>query len=71
MMACQHRKCYRFEVMKLRESTVLIFNMLLKKFKTMPEVIIYDNACNLHSTCIMRYVLHPVFSNYYYCYIFE
>ena len=36
-MACQHRKCYGFEVMSSRESTVLIFNLLLRKFKTMPE----------------------------------
>ena len=55
VMTCQHQRCYGFEIMSSRESTIMVYNMLLKKFDTPPNIIIYDNACNLCTTCSMRY----------------
>ena len=36
------------------ESTVMVFNMLMRKFKEPPRVIIYDNACNLWKCVIHK-----------------
>ncbi|KAI6657250.1 hypothetical protein LOD99_11153 [Oopsacas minuta] len=38
-ISCQHR---------------VLYNLLLSIFKVQPKVIIYDNACNLHKTCMKR-----------------
>ena len=51
---CQHRVCYGFQILRKHESTVLVYNLLLRIFKVQPKVIIYDNACNLHKTCMKR-----------------
>ena len=54
IIACEHRICYGFQILRRHESTVVIFNMLLSLFRNQPRVIIYENACNLHKTCMMR-----------------
>ena len=53
-MACEHNRCYGFQILREKESTITVFDMLLRHFKTPPSMIIYDNACNLHATCMMR-----------------
>ena len=54
VMACKHKVCYGFEILRERESTIVVYNMLVSIFKKPPKMIIYDNACNLHTTCLMR-----------------
>ena len=44
IIVCKHRICYGFQIMRQRESTIVIFNMLISLFKVQPQVIIYDNA---------------------------
>ena len=56
VMVCRHKSCYGFEVMEKKESIVMVYNLLLKYFKNPPRFIVYDNACNLHNTCMIRYV---------------
>ena len=55
MMSCQHKICYGFQILRSKESTICILNLLLTHFHTQPRIIIYDNACNLHRTCMIRY----------------
>ncbi|XP_066271346.1 uncharacterized protein [Branchiostoma lanceolatum] len=51
---CQHAICYGFEVMLEPESPKYPFRILKSRFSTAPSVIIYDNACQLHSYCLNR-----------------
>ena len=54
VLVCKHKVCYGFEILRFKESTTTVFNLLLTLFQTPPRIIIYDNACNLHNTCIIR-----------------
>ena len=54
MMNCQHQICYGFTILRAKESTVGILQLLLTHFRKLPRIIIYDNACNLHRTCMIR-----------------
>ena len=54
IMACRHKICYGFQILREHESTVVVYNMLISLFEKPPRIVIYDNACNLHTTCIMR-----------------
>ncbi|KAI6659495.1 hypothetical protein LOD99_10743 [Oopsacas minuta] len=53
-ITCKHRICYGFQILRQHESTVVIYNLLMTIFREQPKVIIYDNACNLHKTCMKR-----------------
>ena len=57
VMVCKHKICYGFQILRRRESTTMVFNLLLTLFQKQPSLIIYDNACNLHNTCMIRYVI--------------
>jgi hypothetical protein len=50
----EHAKCIGFIVQRVAESPSLIFETLVSRFSVMPEVIIYDNACNLFEYCHNR-----------------
>ena len=54
VMACKHKVCYGFQILRERESTEVVYKLLISIFKRPPRMIIYDNACNLHTTCIKR-----------------
>ena len=43
----KHRECIGFSVLKKAESCAIVYEMLSSRFKTLPKVMIYDNACNL------------------------
>ena len=58
VIACEHKICYGFQIMRQRESTISIFNTLSTHFKRQPRIIIYDNAYNLHTTCTIRYLTY-------------
>ncbi|KAH3830788.1 hypothetical protein DPMN_104041 [Dreissena polymorpha] len=55
---CPHGICYGFEVMECAESPNRPFTFLKTRFERAPEIIIYDNACNLHQYALNR---DPVF----------
>ena len=63
MMNCQHQICYGFQILRQRESTIGILNLLLTHFKIQPRIIIYDNACNLQKTCVIRYVKFTLYTS--------
>ena len=48
---CPHRVCYGFEVMQGCESPKVPFDIFTSRFHSPPKVIIYDNACKLHTYC--------------------
>lgn len=43
----EHNTCIGFIILQKAESPKIISQFLLTRFKTMPKVILYDNACNL------------------------
>jgi hypothetical protein len=51
---CQHGICYGYQVMEVKESPGTAFTILLTRFARAPKLIIYDNACNLHTYCLNR-----------------
>ncbi|XP_028418966.1 uncharacterized protein LOC114544566 [Dendronephthya gigantea] len=51
---CPHGINYGFEVMQTRESPNVPFTIFRTRFQNAPKVIVYDNACNLHSYCLNR-----------------
>ena len=53
-IACRHGINYVFKILTSAESTVIVFNILICHFRHQPKYIIYDNACNLHNTCLIR-----------------
>ena len=57
MMSCQHRTCYGFQILRSKESAICILNLLLTHFSIQSHIIIYDNACNLHRTCMTFYII--------------
>eukprot|EP00112_Aurelia_sp_Birch-Aquarium-sp1_P017171 Seg3960.3 transcript_id=Seg3960.3/GoldUCD/mRNA.D3Y31 product="hypothetical protein" protein_id=Seg3960.3/GoldUCD/D3Y31 len=53
-MFCEHEICYGFEIMLTNESPDVPFTVLFTRFIIGPDVVIYDNACNLHDYCLNR-----------------
>lgn len=51
----EHRECLGFQVLESAESCEGIYNTLSTRFETMPEIFIYDNACNLFEVRIGTY----------------
>ena len=51
-MFCPHSICIGFQLMVDAESPRIAFETFMRRFKEIPSILIYDNACNLH-----RYVL--------------
>ncbi|XP_076147300.1 uncharacterized protein LOC143131543 [Alosa pseudoharengus] len=51
---CGHGVCYGFSVMESSESVNIPFTILRTRFQTGPRVVIYDNACKLHSYALNR-----------------
>lgn len=51
----EHRECIGFQVLESAESCEIVYNTLSTRFETMPEIFIYDNACNLFE---VRYVTY-------------
>ena len=51
---CQHGICYGFQLMRTPESPRIPFDILMRRFQTMPRIIVYDNACKLHTYCLKR-----------------
>ncbi|XP_069105019.1 uncharacterized protein [Argopecten irradians] len=51
---CKHGVCYGFEVMKYHESPNVPFTILRSRFQKAPSLVVYDNACNLHTYCLNR-----------------
>ena len=51
---CPHGICYGFQLMRTPESPRIPFDILMRRFQTMPRIIIYDNACKLHTYCLKR-----------------
>ena len=55
---CEHGICYGYSLMDSCESPRMPFEILKTRFKVPPKIIIYDNACKLHSYCLNR---EPIF----------
>ena len=55
-LVCIHRICYGFEILESKESTTNVLRLLLTRFKDPPRNIIYDNARNLHNTCVELFI---------------
>lgn len=51
----QHEKCIGFIVLHKPESLRIITHTLLTRFEIMPEIILYDNGCNLNEYILNRY----------------
>lgn len=51
----EHEKCIGFVIQAESESPRMISEVLTTRFSVIPEVIMYDNACNLAEFCWMRY----------------
>lgn len=51
---CPHGINLGFQIMQTPESPKTIFDVLMMRFKRMPKLIIYDNACHLHTYCLKR-----------------
>ncbi|XP_066282552.1 uncharacterized protein [Branchiostoma lanceolatum] len=54
LLHCEHGINYGFEVMVRHESPNTPFTVLRKRFQNVPDCVIYDNSCNLHSYCLNR-----------------
>ncbi|XP_069109578.1 uncharacterized protein [Argopecten irradians] len=57
-MHCQHGNCYGYSIMDSVESPDMAFTVLLTRFETAPNFVIYDNACGLHNYCLNREPYH-------------
>ncbi|XP_041931359.1 uncharacterized protein LOC121694974 isoform X1 [Alosa sapidissima] len=51
---CKHGVCLGFSIMEQVESVNVAFSILRSRFTKCPEVVIYDNACQLHTYAIRR-----------------
>ena len=51
---CNHGVCHGFSLMDQPESPKTAFDILVTKFKKMPSVLVYDNACHLKLYTIKR-----------------
>jgi hypothetical protein len=50
----EHGKLIGFHAMKYSESERTVHNLLFSRFPEAPEIIIYDNCCNLHGYVLSR-----------------
>ena len=53
-MFCEHGVCLGFQLMRSAESPQTAFDILVRRFRTTPRVIVYDNACKLHVYALKR-----------------
>jgi hypothetical protein len=53
-LQCPHGILLGFLVLSGHESTRTVFNLLRRKLRTGPRLIVYDNACALWVTCLKR-----------------
>jgi hypothetical protein len=53
-MFCPHRICIGFQILSRHEGPRIAFELIFKKFKIGPRLIVYDNACVLHMYCLKR-----------------
>ena len=53
-MFCPHGVCLGFRIMENPESPRTAFEILMSRFKEMPSLVIYDNACKLHLYALKR-----------------
>ena len=53
-MFCPHGICMGFQLMDCVESPRTPFDILLRRFRKMPGLIIYDNSCKLHLYALKR-----------------
>jgi hypothetical protein len=44
----KHRECIGFQVLQSAESCQSIYNVISTRLKKQPDILIYDNACNLY-----------------------
>ena len=51
---CPHGVCHGFTLMDRPESPRTAFEILVTKFKKIPTVIVYDDACHLQLYCVKR-----------------
>ena len=51
---CKHSICIGFQLMRTPESPRIPFDILMRRFDKMPRIIIYDNACQLHTYVLKR-----------------
>ena len=51
---CPHGICYGFDVLRSCESPRHPFEIFTTRFDRPPAVIVYDNACHLHTYCLNR-----------------
>ena len=49
-----HRICLGFSILSNAESCEMVFTTIVTRFPVIPEVIVYDNACNLSEYCLNR-----------------
>lgn len=50
-----HQKCIGFIILQKPESTRIVTQTLITRFKDMPKIILYDNGCNLNEFILNRY----------------
>jgi len=43
-----------YQVLKFTESSRTLFDLILTRWDRPPDIIIYDNACNMHKFCLSR-----------------
>ena len=51
---CNHGICHGFQLMDKPESPRTAFDILVTRFKTLPSIVVYDNACRLHAMILKR-----------------
>ena len=47
-------RCLGFQVMHAGEGPSMVHDLLYSRFTRAPNVVVYDNACNLAVHCLMR-----------------
>ena len=50
----RHRVCLGWVFLQSAESLEIVYQTILTRFKIIPKVICYDNACNLAEYCYNR-----------------
>lgn len=58
LMFCPHGFCLGIKMMGQSEGPRTVFDWIYTRFKKAPKMIVYVNACNLHSFCLKR---RPIF----------
>jgi hypothetical protein len=49
-----HEVCIGFVVLDQAESPRMVYEVLMTRFRNLPELVIYDNGCNLHEYILNR-----------------